>query len=111
MASEVDLEVVERNDPVIVATCKLDGNPVDLTGATVEFVVKPTRAETDVRLYSSEAGEIEVAPQTGDTVGRVIVRLDNADLAVPGTRRFRLDVVQADRRLTYSYGRLRILDV
>jgi hypothetical protein len=115
VATERDIEVIEDNDPIIVFVCKVDGTPVDLTGATIDFYLKPdkTTEETDATVvrYSTDTGEVTIPSQTGDTVGQCLVQLDRADLGTPGKLRYRFDVTQGGKVLTYAYGRVIVIDV
>jgi hypothetical protein len=114
MATEQDLEVVQGNDAVIVLTCRVDGVAIDLTGAEVEFFLKPDKATDEsaptVVRYSTTGGEITLRTQSGATLGQAEVRFNRTDIPDPVKKRYRLDVTQAERRLTYAYGRVVVLD-
>jgi hypothetical protein len=115
MATEQDLEVVEDNDSVVVVTCKVDGAAIDLTGAQIDFYLKPDKATDEIAPtvvhYSSEGGEITLRTQSGATLGQAEIRFSRTDIPEPGKKRYRLDVTQAERRLTFAYGKVVILDV
>lgn len=115
MATETDIEIVEDNDPVVLFTCRVDGVPINLTGATVDFYLKPDKATEEsapsVIRYSTETGSIELLPQTGATLGQGRVLFSRADIATPVKKRYRLDATVAERRLTYAFGRVVVLDV
>lgn len=113
MATEADIEVVEDNDSLIVVTCRVDGAPVDLTGAGVDFYIKPDKATSEgapsVIHYSIDSGEVCLRPQTGATLGQVEIRFNRTDLPNAARKRYRLDVTVAERRLTYAFGRVVVL--
>lgn len=115
MATEQDLELIEDNDPIVVATIRVDGAAIDLSGAQADFYLKPDKATEEdavtVVRYSTETGEITLRPQSGATLGQLEVRFDRTDIPAPGKKRYRLDVTQAERRLTYAFGVVRIKDV
>jgi hypothetical protein len=115
VATEADIEIVEDNDAIVVVTCRVDGAPVNLTGAQVDFFLKPTKAtaETDSSVvhYSTDTGEITLRTQSGGTLGQVEIRFVGTDVATPEKWRYRLDVTQAERRLTYAFGRVVVIDV
>jgi hypothetical protein len=115
VATEVDLEIVEDNDALIVATCRVDGQAIDLTGSVVDFYLKPTKAtdESDPSVvhYSTETGEVTLRAQAGATLGQVEVRFRGTDVPNPEKWRYRLDVTTAERRLTFAFGRVVVLDV
>jgi hypothetical protein len=115
VATERDIEVIEDNDPVVIFTCKVDGQAIDLTEAEVNFYLKPNKAteevDESVARYSTETGEIILRPQTGDTLGQLEVHLEAADLTQPAKLRYRLDVVLSGKTLTYAYGRVIVIDV
>jgi hypothetical protein len=115
MATETDIEIVEDNDAVILFTCRVDGQAVDLTGASVSFYLKPDKATEEnaptVVHYSTDDGSIELLPQTGATLGQGRVLFVGTDVANPAKKRYRLDATIAERRLTYAFGKVVIQDV
>lgn len=115
MATEVDIEVVEDNDPDVLFTCKVDGAARDLTGGDIDFWIKATKAieedDPSVVHYTSGDSEITPLPQSGGTLGQVRVTIRRADIPTPGKFRYRFDVTVADKRLTHAFGRLIIRDV
>lgn len=115
MATEEDIEVIEDNDPVVVFTCRVDGAAIDLTGALIEMFLKADKAtaETDAGVvkYSTEDGGVTIRTQSGATLGQCTVQMDASDIGTPGKKRYRLDVTQNGRRLTYAFGRVIIKDV
>jgi len=115
MATERDIEVIEDNDPLVVFTCKVDGAAINLSGAEVNFYLKPSK-DTDedddsVVTYSTETGEITLRAQSGATLGQLEVRMSADDLGAPGKLRYRLDVIQSMMRTTYAYGRVVVINV
>lgn len=115
MATEADIEVVEDNDTVLVVTCRVDGSPIDLTGAEIDFFMKPDKATDEsaptVVHYSITGGEVTLRPQSGATLGQAEIRFDRTDIPAPVKKRYRLDVTVAERRLTYAFGKVVVLDV
>ena len=115
MATEQDLEIIEDNDVIIVATIKVDGVAINLTGAEVEFFLKASKAteEDDISVirYAIDTGEVTLRTQSGATLGQLEIRFNRDDIPAPVKKRYRLDVVQAERRLTYAYGAVRVKDV
>lgn len=117
MATEADIEVIEDNDPVVVFICRMDGATVDLTGALIEFYLKAAKAteedDAGVIKYSTTGGEITILPQGEDeeTNGQCQVFMKATDLPEPVKKRYRMDITQNGRKLTYAYGRLVVIDV
>lgn len=115
MATEADIEVIEDNDEVVIFTCRVDGTPINLTGALIEMFVKPDKATNEadagVIKYSTTGGEVTILAQAGDTLGQCSVQIDGSDVATPAKKRYRLDVTQNGRKLTFAYGRLVVRDV
>lgn len=115
MATEQDIEVIEDNDPIVLFTCRVDGTPVNLTGAEVSFYLKATKAteeaDTGVVEYSTDNGAITLEPQSGTTLGQLKVQMSRTDIAAPAKKRYRLDVTQSMKKLTYAFGRVIVKDV
>jgi hypothetical protein len=115
MASEVDIEVIEDNDPVVTFICRVDGAVVDLTGALIEMFLKADKSTAEdavgVVEYSTAGGQITIPSQVGALKGYCYVQMSANDLGTPGKLRYRVDVTQNGRKLTYAYGRVIIVDV
>ena len=111
MGARRDLKLIEGNPETVRETVTDDdtGSPYDLTGATINFYIKPSAdtADTDpsVTKLSTSTSEITVT----DAAGGVCT------VAVPpqaaGTLWRRLDVVTAGQAKTAVYGPLYVLNV
>lgn len=115
MATKNDITVIEDNDPLLTFTCKQDGTAINLTGATIAFHLKPDVATeegaTGTVSYTTATSAVTILTQSGATLGQCTVQMVAADLATPGTKKYRLDVTQGGKKLTYSYGSVRVLNV
>lgn len=111
MAKQADLTLLETNAETVRETVTDDdtGSPQDLTGTTVEFLIKAnaTVPDTDpsVVTLSTVTGEVTVT----DAAGGV------CEVAVspqpPGTFWRRLDVIADGQRKTAIYGPLYVINV
>lgn len=115
MATKNDITVIEDNDPLITFTVQVDGAAIDLTNATIVFYLKAT-VDTDesasgVVTYSTANGAITLATQSGATLGKCYVQMAAADIATPGTKKYRLDVTRNGKKLTHSYGTVKVVNV
>jgi len=112
MASKVDLELIQGDDPTVTMRITSGGVAQDLTGKRVELLVKPTRHTADsaemFRLSSVDGG-ISVT----DTVGGEAVADFTNQLATAGDFWYRAWIADAadeatDRR-TFAYGSLSVI--
>jgi hypothetical protein len=114
MATHQELLVYEWNDEEIALTITDPdlGAAYDLTGAELEFFIKPTADVADndpsVEVLSTGTGEITVTDAAG---GIALVMINRGYLSVPGDLVWRLDVVRAGTRRTAVYGPLRVTDL
>lgn len=114
MAVRTELVVYENNDEELdlVVTTLDDGAAYDLTGATLELVIKPSADTPDdddgTVVLSSADGDITI---TDPAAGTATVTVDRSHLAVPGTRAWRVDVVRPGSRRTAMYGPLHIINL
>lgn len=110
--AETMITVQEDNDPSVdftIYTNESNATPLNLTGySTIEFFVKDRAAGADGPPVATLAGgDVRV---TAALTGQLSVDLVAADLAVPGKRWYRLDGVNAGKRLTLAYGWLTVVD-
>jgi hypothetical protein len=109
MAKRTDLKLLQRNTPKIreVVTDDDTGNPVDLTGKTVEFYIKATDTTND-----TDAVVLSTAT-TGVTITDALAGICEVDLPAqqPGEYWRRLDVVDGSDRKTAIYGPLHVINV
>jgi hypothetical protein len=108
-----DLKLLQRNTPKVRETVTDDetGDPVDLTGKTIEFYVKATDTtnDDDATILSTATGEITI---TDALAGVCVVDLSTHNLtAQPGQYWRRLDVVDGDDRETAIYGPMHVASV
>ena len=107
------LTVSQANDETLTGTVRdEDGAPLDLTGVTVEMLLKPTAETADddasVTVLSTATGEITVsAPLTG----AYSVAIPDTALTVAGTQWYRVDAVGGSSRKTVIYGPLKVRDL
>lgn len=95
------LEVIEGNDPVVTLTVTRDGEPVDLTGSTLNLYVKASASTADASAlftYSSGGGSPKITI-TDATGGIASIAFAKADLATPGTYWYKVNV-------TFSTGKV-----
>lgn len=107
MPSQATLTFYEYNDETVEATLYADVAktiPLDLTGATVEFIYK-----TDV---TQEDGDAVIVPCTviEATEGTIEVEIDNS-LVRTNRRFFRIDVLAGGERKTTVYGPVTVVDL
>jgi hypothetical protein len=107
------LTVNQSNDETLTGTV-LDeqGAPLNLTGVTLEMLLKPSEATPDddasVTVLSTTGGGITVnAPLTG----AYSVAIPDTALTEAGIRWYRVDAVQGTSRKTIVYGPLKVRDL
>lgn len=110
---ELNLSVVEGDDPLVRFVLKKDGAAVDLTNATVELILKDTAGQGDsdagIVKYTVASGQITIVGAA--TGGTVDVQFSASDLAGTKTKRYRLRVLTNGRSLTYAHGVISKVDV
>lgn len=100
------ISVVEGNDPLlhfkftdkVFENGALREKAYDLTGATIEFILKPDRMDAD----TAPAGDWAILLPAVN--GLADLQLDNADLGTPGTQWYRVDIIKSGNRRTFGYG-------
>jgi hypothetical protein len=109
MATRASLEVIEGNAETIdvVITAENGGAATDLTGLTVEYLIKetPETPDTEALILSTATGAITI---TDAAAGKCRVALPAQSA---GQRWRRLDVVSGPDRRTAIYGWLTVVDV
>lgn len=110
MATKQALTVFERNDPVITIAATKNAAAIDLTGLSVEFIIKAKAADLDASgtILTSAAGDIVL---TSPTSGVCEVNIPADVLAAPGKQFYRADVLDAGKRHTVLYGDFITVDV
>ncbi|WUI02096.1 hypothetical protein OHR68_09900 [Spirillospora sp. NBC_00431] len=106
------LTVSQANDETLNGTVLDDeGAPLDLTGVTLEMLLKPT-AETD----DADPSVVKLSTGSGITVsapltGAYSVAIPDTALTEAGVRWYRVDAVQGTSRKTVVYGPLKVRDI
>lgn len=114
MATEQRLTLHQGNDESVEVwvVARLDAEPYDLDGATVQLVMKASAsmADTDpeVTVLSTATGEVEI---TDPGAGQIRVHITRDRLQRSGLRWWRLDVVRPGARRTAVYGDLYVVDM
>lgn len=106
------LSLHERNAPAVQVALTLDDAPWDLTGRVVRFVVKEDSrtadADADIDWRSDDADpRITITNAVG---GLARIQFEVDDLATPGARFHRIDVIDGTRPLTARYGPFVVVD-
>lgn len=109
---EVPLRVFAASDPVIACafSAEVGGRlrPYDLTGAAVEFYIKPRAEDPDgLPAYSTAASSIIVTDAPG---GLASVQLDERAIRYAGQFRYHVDAVKNNRRTVLAWGPLTVVD-
>lgn len=111
MAVRADLKLLEGNDEVVREVIVDDDNgaPLNITGVTIEFLIKPNDLTSDdadtVTVLSTATGEI-VRTDSAAGVCEVSIPVQQ-----PGTYWRRLDVIAEDGRKTAIYGPMHVISV
>ena len=111
MASERNILVYEGDDTPVIFTLKKDDVEIDLTGGTVEMIIKTdiNKADNDTSTvtYSSAGGgaAITILNQTTNK-GQCSVTVLNSDLQNKPNLRFRVRLTKTPEKRTYIYGRI-----
>jgi hypothetical protein len=112
--SRLALTLREINDETVFLTLTKEGAPFDLTGATVEMVIKKNVVTPDDDptsfLLSTETGEITI---TDPAAGLATVEISSATVTAIAVKNwaFRVDVLIGGKRKTAGYGTLNITDL
>lgn len=91
-------------DPTTITQSNPQGNPYNLTGLSVNFIVKPTREDPD------NEGATYVCTITNPTGGIATVTLTAADNNTVGVQWYRVDVVGSETKAV-KFGRLTVYAV
>lgn len=108
------LTVNQSNDETLTgqATETDFGTPLDLTGVTLEMLLKASEATPDddpgVTTLSTTGGEITI---TDAELGTFEVTIPDTALTEAGIRWYRVDAVAGTSRKTIVYGPLKIRDL
>ncbi|MFE3461385.1 hypothetical protein ACFXKD_27895 [Nocardiopsis aegyptia] len=112
--ARTELILREGNDETLSLTVAEEdgGGPHDLTGATLELLIKTSEDAADsdpsTVLLSSTTSDITI---NSPAAGTATATIDRTHLQQPGTRFWRLDVVRPGTRRTAIYGPLSIVDL
>lgn len=109
--SEVDLELVERNDPDIPVTLSKNGGALDLTGMTVECYFKDKETDADDASTSSKMSTADESVTVSNaSQGECVIHAAASMLPAASTSRvWRVDVVTAEgKRHTCIKGKLTV---
>lgn len=110
----VQIRVFEKNDTTLdIALTTAAGAAYDLTGATIEMIVKTSPQVADasaLKTYSTTAATITVAtPSSGEL--SVLCDADDTQMQTPGRYSYRIDVIVSSRRQTVMFGDFVVVDV
>ncbi|MFB4320658.1 hypothetical protein [Actinomadura sp. 21ATH] len=112
MPKRITLALSQGNDETLAGTVtEADfGTPLDLTGVTLEMLLKdtPETPDADATVLSTATGEITITDPDGGTYS---VAIPETDLTEAGDRWYRVDAVQGTSRKTIVYGPLRVRDL
>lgn len=109
---EVPLRVFAASDPEVACSFFVEGGgrrtPFDLTGAVVEFYMKPKTEDPDrLPTYSTANGSIVV---TDAPAGLAAIRFDSHDIRYASQARYHVDAVKNGRRTVLGWGALSVVD-
>lgn len=107
MATIGNITLYEYNDETVVATLYTDvakTTPLNLTGATVEFVYKTSNAQADV-----DATKF-TATITNAAAGQISVAIANTSVDML-KKFYRIDVISGAVRRTAVYGSVTVVDL
>lgn len=107
MPSISNLILHQYNDETVYATLYEDVamlNPIDLTGATVEFLYKTSNSQNDTDSLRLPAVILDAIG------GKVSVEISN-ELVDLAKKFFRIDVISGTKRKTAVYGSISVLDL
>lgn len=106
----VNLTLYERNDETVDHTVTQDGAPFDLTGKTLEFVLKTRTQDLDSAgvILTDTDGDITVTDPAG---GLATTSISSENLATPGNKVWRLDVLDGTDRKTAVFGKITVVDL
>lgn len=108
--ANVSLQLYERNDETVDHTVTRDGQPFDLTGKNLEFILKARTQDLDTAgvILTDTDGDITVTDPAG---GLATTSISSEHLASPGRKVWRLDVLDGTDRKTAIYGQVTIVDL
>lgn len=110
---EVPLRVFAASDPDVACAffAEVAGGrriPYDLTGAVVEFYMKPKTEDPDrLPAYSTADGSIAV---TDPPAGLAAIHFDGHDIRYASQARYHVDAVKNGRRTVLGWGALSVVD-
>jgi hypothetical protein len=110
---EVPLRVFAASDPDVACSffVEIAGGyrvPYDLTGAAVEFYLKPKIEDPDrLPTYSTANGSIAV---TNAPAGLASIHFDSHDIRYASQARYHVDAVRGGRRTVLGWGALSVVD-
>ncbi|MGI5171887.1 hypothetical protein ACQEU3_46850 [Spirillospora sp. CA-253888] len=111
MPSLQELSLAQANDETIDLLVSAGIEPLDLTGATIELILKPTPQTPDedpaVTVLTSP-DDITITNAAG---GRCTARIPAAALASAGRHWWRLDVLRGGDRRTAMFGPAWVTDL
>jgi hypothetical protein len=111
VATYLELELPQLNDPDLELTLTSAGVPLDLsTASALELFLKPhrTTADTDLSVTKLALGSgISITDSPG---GVCVAAIPAAALAAAGLRWWRFDAVISGRRRTAMFGVLTVID-
>lgn len=102
---KIDLSIFADNDPTFAFNLYdkrgRTRTPTDLTGATVECIVKATAATKDIDADATYIGT------TTATAGQAVVAMDSEVVGGDNRQFYHVDVIRNGRRQTYAWGLLK----
>lgn len=111
MATYLELELPQLNDPDVELTLTSAGAPLDLsTASALELFLKPHRTTLDTDLTVTKLTLGAGLTVTDSSGGVCVASIPAAALAVAGVRWWRLDAVISGKRRTAMYGPLKVAD-
>jgi hypothetical protein len=114
VTAQINLQLNERNDETVnLVLLQPDGvTPYNLTGAVVNFWIKPSAMSQDtdidvIQLSTSTSGVVV----TNATGGLATVNIPLVDLHTPTGRFYRVDVIAGGQTKTAIYGQLQVTNL
>jgi hypothetical protein len=109
--SNLQLTLRERNDEQVYLAVTKDGAAYDLTGATIELILKSAVSDADSTgtTLSTTTGDIVITNAAG---GLATANVSSTVTTTPVKNwTFRLDVIVAGKRKTAGYGTYTVIDL
>lgn len=110
--AETTLQVFEGDDELKSFKLLRESNgnlvPYDLTGATIEFIVKASVGDASVLFDYTTPTEITIISELG---GIFTIQFVRTDVATAGNYRYQLRVTQNSKRKTVAWGTLTVENV